>query len=206
MKTFTHDELCCIAVRWLKRSKSQNGSGCRIAFTEARNGYKTGEIPDAIGFRYGVYDEGTVLVEAKTTRSDFLSDKNKPHRINSDLGIGVYRYFIAPEGLISVDELPEKWGLLEVNKRGSVTVKYGHIIDQKNINQYKFETRNFEHELGLLSNMLARIGDVDEFHRKLKAAYLTKNKLVKQVEKLEKELRDVSLQLYMCKQGEACLA
>lgn len=50
---------------------------CRVAIAEP-NCIITNEQPDAIGF--GGY--ATVLVEAKTSRADFLADLKKPFRIH----------------------------------------------------------------------------------------------------------------------------
>ena len=117
-----HSDLCKLAVSWLKRPFSRGGHGCTVAIDECRTGWG-GEIPDAVGYRYsGMQDtsmDGTVLVECKLSRSDFLADKAKPHRHAG--GIGNWRYYMAPEGLISPEELPEKWGLVEVNARGQGT-------------------------------------------------------------------------------------
>lgn len=67
------------------------------------------------------------MIETKISRSDFLADAKKPHR-NSGCGIGHYRYYACPEGLISPDELPPKWGLIYVRpkgKRAIMPVGYG---------------------------------------------------------------------------------
>ncbi|MDQ7286946.1 hypothetical protein O0I55_17650, partial [Stenotrophomonas sp. Sm5341] len=69
------------------------------------------EDPDAIGW----YTGRTMLVECKVSRSDFLADRKKRFRANPERGLGLYRYFMAPKGLIKVDELPARWGLLEVS-------------------------------------------------------------------------------------------
>lgn len=69
------------------------------------------------------------MVETKVTRSDFLADAKKPHR-NSD-GVGMYRYYACPEGLIKPEELPEKWGLIytrDKNRRALMPVGYGGLI------------------------------------------------------------------------------
>ncbi len=54
--------------------------------------------------------DGTVLVECKVSRADFLADMAKPHRYSG--GVGNWRYYVAPEGVISPDELLAKWGLV----------------------------------------------------------------------------------------------
>lgn len=117
MTTPTHADLCALAVKWLKRNNSAGGPGCAVALSECRSGY-LGEIPDAIGYRASGHHDGTYVVEVKVSRSDFLADARKPHRISG--GLGNWRHFMAPEGLIRVDELPSGWGLLEVNSRGHV--------------------------------------------------------------------------------------
>lgn len=86
------------------------------------------EIPDAIGWlRSGV----SLLVECKASRGDFLSDAVKPSRRSAKSaglavpepvvkgprkteGLGAYRFYFAPSGLLAPEELPEGWGLLEL--------------------------------------------------------------------------------------------
>ncbi len=66
------------------------------------------------------------MIETKISRADFLADFKKPHRV--DGGIGNYRYYACPEGLIKPDEVPDKWGLIWVrpgNKRAMMPVGYG---------------------------------------------------------------------------------
>jgi hypothetical protein len=69
-----------------------------------------GEEADAIGFN-GIL---STIVECKAHRSDFLSDNKKPWRQRTEIGLGDYRYYCCPRGLIGIHELPESWGLLEV--------------------------------------------------------------------------------------------
>lgn len=74
----------------------------------------TAEQPDVIGFRSSC----SVVVEAKASRSDFLADRRKPHR--SAGGLGVYRFYLCMPGMIDVDDLPARWGLLLVQGRSIV--------------------------------------------------------------------------------------
>ncbi len=74
---------------------------------------------------------GSYLIETKITRSDFLKDRTKPFRKDPSLGIGMYRWYACPEGLIKPEELPEKWGLIWVRpagKRALMPVGYGGTI------------------------------------------------------------------------------
>lgn len=85
---------------------------------------------DAIGFRAGVSDEGSILVEVKTSRADFFADRQKRFREIPERGLGHYRYYMAPAGMVAVDELPEKWGLIEIkgSKRPEAKLIHGHHL------------------------------------------------------------------------------
>jgi len=74
----------------------------------------SGEMPDAIGWKRTCH---SVLVECKASRPDFLADRDKPFRLKPETGVGCERYYLAPRGLIRVEELPSGWGLLEVCRR-----------------------------------------------------------------------------------------
>jgi hypothetical protein len=102
----THDELVERAVRWLKGTRR-----CPVVLSEAGMGL---EIPDAIGWEYG---GRSILVECKVSRSDFLRDQKKSFRYYSDSGMGSVRYYMVPPNLISVDDVPEKWGLCYVHPK-----------------------------------------------------------------------------------------
>ena len=69
------------------------------------------ENPDAIGWRYSwgnASNEGSVLVECKTSRADFKKDFSKSFRIEPEQGIGNWRYYMCPTDIIKVDEIPDK--------------------------------------------------------------------------------------------------
>lgn len=102
----THADLVKIAGRWLRGT-----AGCSVVLEELCAATGNGENPDAIGW----YTGRTMLVECKVSRSDFLADRKKRFRARPEQGLGLYRYFMAPKGLIKVDELPARWGLLEVS-------------------------------------------------------------------------------------------
>jgi hypothetical protein len=77
----THEELVAAARKWLAKPyascRSEYGhSGCSVIVTELVAASKTGEIPDALGFQ-GCRADYTVLVECKTSYSDFLADQKK---------------------------------------------------------------------------------------------------------------------------------
>jgi len=99
------------------------------------------ENPDVIG-----WGSGSVLIECKLSRSDFLRDAAKVVRKNPRAGMGHRRYYLCPPDLIQLQDLPPKWGLLWAIK-GQVIVKRearGH------------PERNLAAEVRFLSSMLRR--------------------------------------------------
>lgn len=140
-----HNELVVLAGRWLTKS-------CKIVVTEVQT-YST-ELPDCFGWQNGRIhwlnekwirkEQGfifTTLIEVKVSRSDFLADFKKPHRVSQNTGMGNYRYYCCPRDMIKPDELPDNWGLLyETN---------GKI---KRIKSASFIEGNKSEELWLLYN------------------------------------------------------
>lgn len=100
-----HARLVGIGASWLKRE------GFGVVATEIRV-VGSVEEPDAIGFR----STCSAVIEVKVSRGDFLADAKKPHR--QQPGLGNYRFFLCPEGLLLPDELPAGWGLLYAVGRG----------------------------------------------------------------------------------------
>lgn len=108
MPSELHDELCVRAERWLK---NQN---CGVVFNDRfQAATYSGEQPDAIGFRSGC----SILIECKASRSDFLADKRKRFRKDPSIGVGDWRFYMSPPGVINVSDLPEGWGLLWAHPR-----------------------------------------------------------------------------------------
>lgn len=105
----SHSALCERARRWLTGT-----ARCPIALVEFVA--LLPEIPDAIGFRESGRD--SVLIECKTSRSDFIRDAKKRHRQDGATALGSYRYYLCEPGVIRVEDLPAKWGLLHVKGRG----------------------------------------------------------------------------------------
>jgi hypothetical protein len=143
----THQDLVKIAEKWLLGTRK-----CSFVFTELAC-IATSEIPDAIGFR----DGHSILVECKTSRSDFLADGKKYFRRNAEMGVGSYRFFMAPQGIISVQDLPQGWGLVEINEKGKPRQVWGHksnIYSQPN--HFHFE-RNLQAENGMMASALRRL-------------------------------------------------
>jgi hypothetical protein len=102
-----HTHLVSKAVDWLRHEYR-----CGIILSEQY--CATGEIPDAIGWK-GL--NRSVVVECKVSRGDFLADATKPFRLRPEEGLGCERFYLAPCGVIGLEELPPNWGLLEYAKK-----------------------------------------------------------------------------------------
>jgi hypothetical protein len=106
--TISHASLVALGVRWLSRRSS-------TVFYELASAK---EIPDIIGWALGI----STLIECKASRADFLRDAHKIVRKKPAIGMGQRRYYLCPQGVIGIEDLPAKWGLLWAAK-GHITVK-----------------------------------------------------------------------------------
>lgn len=141
---FSHKDLVNRAFMHLK-----NSIGCSVVFKERQAA--CAERPDAIGFKYGSY---SILIECKTSRSDFLADHEKFFRQNVVAGMGVERYFMAPVGVLSPEDMPHGWGLLEVYKRKRKNAMLPVIQEKDSI---QFADRNKDAEITYLVASIRRI-------------------------------------------------
>lgn len=102
MPSELHEEQNLHAVKWMKKQ------GFTVVATNIRAA-QSHEIVDAIGFRQSC----SIVVESKVSRSDFNADLKKPERQGIAKGLGTYRFYICPVGMIKPEEvLPRGWGLL----------------------------------------------------------------------------------------------
>ncbi|WP_431229147.1 adenylosuccinate synthase [Burkholderia contaminans] len=193
---FTHRELCDLAVRWLKLPHSRKGPGCTVAMSEVKGDFN-GEVIDALGIRAGVYAECSIVIECKTSRTDYLADAKKPHRIQPERGMGRYRYFMAPEGMLRPTELPAGWGLIEVSQSGRMQPRQGHIFLRRDDPDTWAHPHNRDAEWTLLARMLNRVGNVEVLQNRLKEALNTKTRLAKSSDLMRKKLDDMSRELYL---------
>lgn len=158
----THAQLVTAAYKWLLKS-----GGCGVAFKEFKASCCNGEIPDVIGF----YNGGSKLIECKASRADFFADRAKMFRKHPAQGMGTIRYYCCPKGLLKKEELPEGWGLLEVDEKGktkairsmvTMTNEYGHEYKS----DYRHE-KNLKAEHELMYSALRRLqlrGRIEEVY------------------------------------------
>ncbi len=136
--SLSHADLVLRAEKWL------NNAGCKVVFREFVT--RVSEQPDAIGWR----DGRSIMIECKSTRADFLSDKKKWFRKNPENGVGDWRFYMCPPEIIKPDDLPEHWGLLWVYPK---TVKRVHGVPKGNTNWYSapFEGHKTNENIMLVS-------------------------------------------------------
>jgi hypothetical protein len=114
----THDQIGDILCVKLK------SKGYQVAFSNILD-VGVGEQPDCLGIdNYG----DSILLEVKTSRSDFKADSKKPWR-EKGRGIGKQRVYVTPVGLLKPEEIPYGWQLWEMsdNKSNSLKVIKGKI-------------------------------------------------------------------------------
>lgn len=100
----THKDLVDIATKWAQ--------GRHQIVIKERGAI--GEIPDVMAFDYSY----STLIECKVSKSDFNRDKNKMSRRRPEYGMGNYRIYCVPNGLITRDDIPDTWVLLNVFPTG----------------------------------------------------------------------------------------
>ncbi len=164
MPSDLHEHLCLKAAYWLK-SQGFGVVGINIGTAKAR------EKVDCIGFRSNC----SAMIESKVSLSDFAADMKKAERIHTELGVGLYRFYITPPNLITVNRLPDGFGLLELHGRKVVPIKAppnnqwpGPIHDQlewpypeRTVNEWlPFQHPiNEEAEQGMLYSLARRAAD-----------------------------------------------
>lgn len=150
MSTISHEELVYIGSRILK-----NNFYCGVVLAEQQS-LGVNEIPDVIGFNHNT----SILIECKSNRKDFLQDRRKPIRVNPETGMGQFRYFLAPKGVVkNINELPKGWGLIEAMGQGYRTkLICGRKFKSKHFNEeYLFDKYNAIGEKALLYSAMRTI-------------------------------------------------
>jgi len=164
-----HSVLCKRAVKWLR------AKGCKVVLTEFTC---QGEIPDAIGWR-GTFDESH-LIECKTSRADFFADRRKSFRRYPEGGMGQFRYFMCPPGIIRAEDLPAKWGLLYAHQ-ATVTIERGRDparYELDHASDFRFVEYSIRAERAMLLSAINRLQLThgrEALHEQMHATYASKN-------------------------------
>lgn len=108
------------------------------------------EQPDVFAFN----KTGSVLIECKVSRSDFLADKKKPFREDPKLGVGKWRYYLVAEGVATQEDMPPGWLLLIAKDENTIEVPFPDLEGIRLLTnegkKYTFSERNTDAELSLM--------------------------------------------------------
>ena len=124
----THDDIADFAAQRL------NKTGYDFACSNMTSAIH-GEQPDVLGIN--AWGE-SILIEVKVSRSDFLADKKKPWRNGEVKGIGDFRVYLTPKGLLSPSDIPYGWMLWEVHGKTRPTIKIIKGKDKKMVSNPYF--------------------------------------------------------------------
>lgn len=113
VKDMSHDDIADFGAKRIRTMGYQFSCSNMTSATH-------GEQPDVLGI--SAYGE-SILLEAKTSRSDFLADKKKLWRIKPEMGIGDYRVYLTPKDLLKPEDIPYGWMLWEVHGINKPTLK-----------------------------------------------------------------------------------
>jgi len=117
---------------------------------------------------FGLRSTCSVVIEVKVSRNDFLADAKKPERQSG--GLGNYRFYLCPEGLLQPSDMPPKWGLLYAvgNKVVEIVKPSGNmwppLVRDPQVERYAEDWRLFQHE----SDIWAERSALYSFARKAK--------------------------------------
>ncbi len=180
-----HDQLVALGATWQKRQ------GFSVVATElAVRG--TTEQADVISFRSSC----SCLIEAKASRSDFLVDAKKPHRAAG--GLGVYRFYISPPGVIEMDDLPPRWGLLhavggavvEVRRpTGNMWPPYGSSSGDWPLFQHQPDQAAEAAVLFSIARRRCQSRSVARYEQELREATRERQRLARRVDDLAEQVR-----------------
>lgn len=192
-----HQQLVSMGERWLKKQ------GFSVVASELVAG-GANEQADVIGFRSNC----SAVVEAKASRADFLADRSKPHRCKG--GMGVYRFYLCPEGIIRPEDIPNGWGLLHavgrkvvdvVKPMGNMWPPYGYVIGDWGHFQHKPDADAERSVLFSIARRRSLTRSDEHYEKRLKTAQREFGRVARQADKLAEEVRDLQLQLAVATLG-----
>lgn len=125
MESTLHEHLKTQALYWLK-GKMTDLCANEVKLFIRRKRLKA----DALGIN--VKRKESRIIEVKVSRSDFLRDEvlHEPYGYHA---IADYAYLMTPVGLLSNDEIPKGYGLIEIDEFDTITVKKNPIRNPKPI-------------------------------------------------------------------------
>lgn len=122
----------------------------------------------------------TIAFEIKVSRSDFLSEIANPDKRQQAISLSNEFYFVVPDGLIKVDEIPEECGLIAAKENSIRIVKKPVSNDDPLLNWHfvasiarrsgEVSTETYRVEKQRSSRILRQLEQVKKENRRLKEA------------------------------------
>lgn len=106
---------------WAFFSELRAGTGYRSFKRKGRNPEQRFD-----GWAINCYpSKGHTIIsfEVKVSRQDFLNEINNPDKRAQAIAFSNEFYFVVPEGLVEIQEIPKECGLMEVKGKGIKTIK-----------------------------------------------------------------------------------
>jgi len=141
MINISHSELCQLGAKHLKKNGLIKWHKPKYIIVEIES--VNIPQPDIYGFGGCLSQQ----IEVKVSRSDFLADKKKSHRIRPNEDVGQLRSYLCPEGLIRITDLPKDWGLLYIDDNLKI---YSVELPSKQLSDLRSE-------LTIISSIMRRI-------------------------------------------------
>lgn len=114
----------------------------------------------------------------------------------------MYRYYLAPEGLLRTEDLPARWGLIEVTAKGVLKPRHGHVL----LKYREEDTWRRERATGagwtVLAQMLNRVGGIEKVQNWLKESRNINARLAKRNDELHKQNDRLAQELFLARHPE----
>jgi hypothetical protein len=122
----------------------------------------------------------TIAFEIKVSRSDFLSEIANPDKRQQAIALSNEFYFVVPDGLVQVEEIPEECGLM-VAKESSLRIAKRSDINKEPLLNWHFmasiarrsgevSNETYQKEKRRSSRILRRLDQVKKENQRLKQA------------------------------------
>lgn len=125
-----HYRLCCEGAKWMR--KQEWSTYHTVAVELCTVNVENPDVWGTTGFK-------SMLIEVKTSRADFLKDKKKIFRTDDEeyrkYALGNKRYYLVPKGMVTIEELPTHWGLLEWDGSGISKIKEADEVTCENMGE-----------------------------------------------------------------------
>lgn len=128
MSLFPTDMTAKDVVECLRQHYTGKNDGQWAFFEELRvgTGYGKGCEQRLDAYALGCYPSKghtAIAFEVKVSRSDFLAEIRNPAKRYHAMALSNQFFFVAPEGLVTTEEIPDLCGLMEVTEEGFVRIK-----------------------------------------------------------------------------------